>query len=47
MKNKIIGCRVTDEDYNEMDKTRKVLKLKSMSELVLYLWDKFKRELKR
>ncbi len=47
MRDIVIGARVTDEDYKEMNKTRKILKLRSMSELILYLWDKFKRDLKK
>jgi Arc/MetJ-type ribon-helix-helix transcriptional regulator len=40
-KDKIIAVRVTDEQLSEIEQTRKELSFNSLSEFILFLWDKF------
>ena len=43
-KDRTIGFRVTDEEMKEMEETRKELKFNTLSEFILFLWNKFKSE---
>ena len=44
VKNKMLGIRVSEEEMNEIERTRKNLKFNTLSEFILFLWQKFKSE---
>ena len=46
MKTEVKSFRLTTKDIKEMEKAQKDLKLPAFSQFILYLWDRFKREIK-
>ena len=44
VKDKMVGVRITDEELKEIEETRKELKFNTLSEFILFLWNKFKSE---
>ena len=47
MRDKVISFRMTSSDYKEMKEAMTNMKLKNFSSFVLYLWDSFKREMRK
>jgi len=43
-KDKIISFRVPSDDYKEIKRQKKILKFKSVGEMFMHLWDRFRRE---